>query len=402
MGIAYLVNQYPKVSHSFIRREIAALEKAGIPVSRFSIRHARESLVDPADQSEYGRTEVLLEAGIADLFLSLARALVRGPRPFFRALWFACQMGAQSFELMAKHLAYFLEACLLRERLDVCGATHLHVHFATNATAVALLCQELGGPSFSFTVHGPDDFERAPSLSLGLKISKARNVFSVSQYGHSQLLPYCPTQEISKLAFTPMGVDDSFLDYPWEPIPPAPRLVFIGRLDDQKAPHLLLDAAVQLRRVGVCFHLELWGDGPLRAEIAARIAKEELADNVFLCGAATGSQVRDAICAARALVLPSKAENLPVVIMEAFALGRPVIASKVGGVDELVEPGVSGWLIPAGDATALAQAMQQALTLEPEQLEAMGQSGSLVVRSRHNHQLAVETLTCCFAKAIKP
>jgi glycosyltransferase involved in cell wall biosynthesis len=173
----------------------------------------------------------------------------------------------------------------------------------------------------------------------------------------------------------PCGVDSSFLAEPPAPIPAEPRLVFVGRLSDHKAPGLLVEAVSRLARRGIACELTFAGDGELRAEIEAAIAREGLVGRVRVLGFSDEATVRKHIRESRALVLPSFGEGLPVVIMEAFALGRPVVSTYVAGIPELVESGKNGWLVPASSLDALERALQEVLEAPVERLEAMGRDG---------------------------
>ena len=381
--VAYLVNQYPKVSHTFIRREIEALEARGARVERFSLRRCADVLVDETDLSELKRTRIVLQEGALRLGAGLLRACLTRPLRFAQALWLALRIGWNSDRGLFPHLAYLAEACILLGWFRQKGVQHLHAHFATNPAAVAMLCHVLGGPSYSFTAHGPDDFDRARSLALDEKIARARFVLSVSSYGRSQLLRWCHHTYWSKIHVLHPGMDDSFLLHPPTPIPSEPRLVCVGRLDEQKGQLLLLDAVRQLISAGGRCELVLVGGGPLRAEIESRISQLRLQDHVVLAGSVTSAELRRQIQNARAVVLPSLAENLPSVIMEAFALHRPVIATFIGGIPELVEPGVCGWLVPAGSVDALQAAMREVLDAPVDILEQMGREGARRVHDQY-------------------
>lgn len=399
--LAYLVNQYPKVSHTFIRREIRALEKLGLEVERVSVRDTRAEARDDADRDEAARTEVLLETSLKcamALGLASLRAAVRDPRRAAHALRLALSLGRRNDRGTLVHLAYLAEAARLKELAARHGVEHVHAHFGTNSATVALLAHELGGPGFSFTAHGPEEFDKPDAIALGDKIDQARFVVGVSSFGRSQLLRRTPARSWEKVKVVPCGVDEAFLsEEHLRPIPAAPRLVCVGRLCEQKGQLLLLEAAARLARDGLDFELVLVGDGELRAECEALIARNGLERRVRITGWATGERVRDEVNAARALVLPSFAEGLPVVIMEALALRRPVISTYVAGIPELVEPGVSGWLVPAGDVGRLAAAMRDCLAAPPEQLEKLGAAGRARVLERHDAAHAAALLAEAFA-----
>ena len=187
MKIAYLVNQYPKVSHSFIRREIAAVEESGLTVERFSVRKCESELVDPDDKNEFQKTKVILDVGMRGLLLQLFVAALKTPIPWLKSLWLALRIGRTSQRGIFYHFIYFAEACVLLGWLQKSDIEHLHVHFGTNSTTVAMLCNALGGPPYSFTVHGPEEFDRVKDLAIAQKINRAAFVVAICSFGRSQL-----------------------------------------------------------------------------------------------------------------------------------------------------------------------------------------------------------------------
>ncbi len=398
--IAYLVNQYPKGSHTFIRREIVGLEAQGVEVERFSVRSMEGRLVDAADLAERERTHVLLEAGLVGLLGATLACAASRPLAFARALRLAASVGWRSDRGLARHAIYLMEACLLLRELRARGADHVHAHFGTNPATVAMLCRALGGPPFSFTVHGPEEFDKPDLLALSQKIDRAEFVASVSSFGRSQLYRRCAPERWRKVQVVHCGVDASFLEAPHVPVPDVPRLACVGRLCEQKGQLLLLEAAARLAREGRDFQLVLVGDGELRPEVEARIAQDGLEGCVEITGWASGERVRQELLGARAMVLPSFAEGLPVVIMEALALGRPVLSTYVAGIPELVTP-ECGWLIPAGSIDALVDAMREVLLATPAKLDEMGCVGRERVRVRHDAERIVARLGDLFRGSVE-
>jgi glycosyltransferase involved in cell wall biosynthesis len=384
MKVAYLVNQYPHVSHTFIRREVAALEAQGVPVERFSVRPSPEDLVDEADRAERGKTQVLLSAGAAGLFAATLGVALSRPLRWTRALALAVRLGRRSERGVVRHLAYLAEACVLLRRLRRGGVGHLHAHFGTNSAAVALLTRTLGGPPYSFTVHGPEEFDRPDSLSLKDKIEGAAFVAGVSDFGRSQLFRWCSYGHWAKVHVVRCGVDAAFLGDGPQPVPDNRRLVCVGRLSEQKGQLLLLEALGRLAAEGVAFEMTFAGDGPMRPVIERQLRRVALEGRVRITGWLSNEAVRREILAARTMVLPSFAEGLPVVLMEALALGRPVLTTYVAGIPELVAPGVNGWLVPAGSVDALADTLRQVLETPIERLTALGQAGAKRVAAMHD------------------
>lgn len=400
LKIAYLVNQYPKVSHSFIRREILALEAYGLEVARFAVRSCKGELVDAADKVELSKTRILLEAGGSKLLAEFFRMLATKPLLLLKALGLTLKLGIRSESGILKHLAYLVEACLLLRWSAQGGIAHIHAHFGTNSTTVAMLCHTLGGPSYSFTVHGPEEFDKVETIHLTEKINRAAFVVAISSFGKSQLYRWCSLEQWSKIHVVHCGVDDDFFAQSFTPIPDTPTFVCVGRLSEQKGQFLLLEAIAQLVSEGFHLKVRLVGDGPLRDEIERLIAKLNLENYVNITGWASNAEVRRYILESRALVLPSFAEGLPVVIMEALALSRPVITTYVAGIPELVEPEVCGWLTPAGSVEDLVVALRSAIQSPVEALEKMGKLGAERVAQQHTAAIEAQKLAGLFHHCI--
>lgn len=398
MRIGYLVNQYPKVSHTFIRREIRALEAQGVEVVRYSLRRVREALADPADREEQARTRVVLDVGERGLAAALGKQAALRPAGFARASALAARVGYGSERGLAIHGAYLGEACVLVDWMAEDHVAHVHAHFGTNSATVAMLVEALGGPAFSFHVHGPEELDKPQSIALGEKMARARFVCGISSFCRSQLYRWLDHASWPKVHVVRCGVEPTFLEGDGRAFPSAPELVSVGRLNEQKGQLLLVEALGALAREGLDFHLTLVGDGELRQAIEAAVARRRIADRVTITGWASGDVVREHILRARALVLPSFAEGLPVVIMEALGLGRPVLSTFVAGIPELVEPGRSGWLIPAGSAEAIAAALREVLATPPERLAAMGEVGRRAVLDRHDVRATAGALRGLFER----
>jgi len=250
------------------------------------------------------------------------------------------------------------------------GISHVHAHFGTNSAEVALLIRLLGGPEYSFTVHGPDEFDKAYSLHLDKKIGHAKFVAAVNSYCRAQLFRRADKNDWGKIKVVHCGLEEEFRAVPDDVVPTKRRLVCVGRLCEQKGQLILLEAFSRLeRRIGDC-HLVLAGDGEMRGELEERIAALNLGSSVTITGWISSAEVRKEILASEALVLPSFQESLPVVIMEAMALRRPVVTTYVAGIPELVVPGQTGWLVPAGGIEPLADALEECLKAPPELLRA--------------------------------
>jgi glycosyltransferase involved in cell wall biosynthesis len=387
--IAYLTSAYARASDSFIRGEVAQLRALGFTVHTFSIRRPEPyELVGEEIRRERAATEYLLEAGVARLALAWLRTVLRYPRRALAALRLAIRTGTPGLKGRLWPLAYLLEASHLAERLHAKRVEHLHNHIGEGSATVAMLASALAGIPYSLTIHGPGEFDRPTLLALDEKIHRAAFTVAVSDFGRSQLYRWSDPADWPRIHVVHCGLDGTFLDAGVPPLPEAHRLVCVGRLAEQKGPLLLIEAAGRLAAEGLAFELVLIGDGPLRRSIEERVARLGLRGHVRLLGWQGAEAVREEILRARALVLPSFAEGLPVVLMEALALGRPVISTYVAGIPELVTPGVCGWLVPAGSVDALTEAMRDALSAPAHELERLGRAGA--ARAARHHDGAVE------------
>jgi len=400
LKVAYLVSAYPRITHSFIRREIRALESLGVEVVRFSV-HPLDSdplgartLVTEADCEEHERTRAILSAGVMAYASALIAEALQRPGAFARALFTALTMGWRSERGLLRNLGYLAMASVLVRWLRKEGIAHLHAHFGNNAPAVALLCRQLGGPTFSFTVHGQEDFD-----TFREKASHASFLVAISSFGRAQYYRRLDQRDWSKVHVVRCGLDPELLTAPLTPVPEARRLVCVARLSPEKGHLVLLEAAARLAAEGMSFEIMLAGDGPLRPAIEEQLKTLRLQDRVRLCGWMSEEQVREAIVASRAVLVPSFSEGLPVVVMEALALGRPAICSAISGIPELVLPGLTGWLVPAASVEALVRAMREALEAPRAQLETMGRAGAALVAERHDVRREARRLLELFRSA---
>ncbi|KHA59181.1 glycoside hydrolase [Vibrio variabilis] len=384
MKVTYFINQYPMVSHSFIRREIIALERQGIEIQRVALRGWSSVLVNKDDAEEQSKTQYVLQGGLLPLLFSTARQFLKSPVTFFSALKLTLSLSRSSNRPLHLHLVSLAEACFSMPLINEFGSQHVHAHFGTNSAEVVMLINALGGPDYSFTVHGPEEFDKPQALKLREKVARAKFVVTISSFGRGQMYRWLENSLWSKVKVVHCGIEKGFHQVPLSELPDAPQLVCVGRLCEQKGQLLLLEACKKLKKDDIEFHLVLAGDGELRQDIEEFIHHHNLSKNITITGWIGSNEVRELILSSRGLVLPSFAEGLPVVIMEAMSLRRPVLTTYIAGIPELVQKDVNGWIFPSGDVNEIYLAMKEALSINKVRFEKLSNNAYERVTQRHD------------------
>jgi len=378
--IAYLTGEYPKVSHTFIQREVAALRRQGLEIMTCAIRETPPAeLTGPEEREAAATTFYALPAAKRPgrLIADHAGALLRAPRRYLGALGLALQTRPPGAKALLWQLFYFAEAGVLAARLRRAGATRIHNHFADSSCTVAMLAAAMTGLPFSFTMHGPTEFFAVERWRLDEKIARADFVACISHFCRSQLMMLADPAHWGKLRIVHCGVEPARYGA-GAGRRGAGSIVFVGRLAAVKGAPVLLEAFRAVRAAHPQATLTLIGDGPLRADLEARAAALGLDDAVAFTGYLSQQAVADRLADADVFVLPSFAEGVPVVLMEAMASGLPVVTTRIAGIPELVEHGVSGLLVPPGDVEALAAALT-GLLADPARRARMGAAGRATV-----------------------
>ncbi len=339
--------------------------------------------------------------GVIRLMVGAVRVLVTRPLQSTRALAIAFAGNDRRFKSFIRRTAYFAEGAALAMRVKAHSIDHLHAHFGTNSAMVARLASILSGVPYSFTAHGPDEFDAPIQLDLAGKVADCAFCVAISNFGRSQLMRWSAYSDWSKIEVVRCGVDDSFLRVTRpRGVPEVPHICTVARLSAQKGIPLLLEAVAILKRAGEPCTLTIVGDGEMRIEVEDLINNLEISDRVNLVGVASSDEIVKHLFDVRALVLPSFAEGLPVVIMEALALFRPVIVSAIAGTPELVNKDC-GWLVSAGSVDELVEAIRAALSASPEGLDLMGQVGHARVSALHDSLVNGGQLNELFRKAVE-
>ena len=394
--IAYVAGQYPLVSLTFIQREIAALRGLGLDIVTCSMRRTPSEQHPGDDEKEAARTTfyVLDQARNPIRLLAAQRYALTRPGRYFKALRLAWKTRAPGLRALLLQLVYFLEATILVRHIEAAGVTHMHNHFIPVCSSVTMLASELTGIPYSFTLHGPADFLEPYRWRIDEKAARARFVATISHYARSQLMFFSDPAHWDRFHIIHCGVNPDLYASPGTgQTQDELQLLFVGRIAPVKGLRLLVEAMTRLKDELPHLSLTLVGDGPDRRVIED--AARPLGDRVRFTGYLSQSEVAQVLGSADICVLPSFAEGVPVFLMEALAGGKPVIATQVAGVGELVENGESGLLIPPGDVESLMTAIRT-LAADPARRAAMGAKGRLRVRQEFDIRIEAARLAALF------
>lgn len=402
MRVGYLVSLFPCWSETFIMREILALKARGVDVRIFSLKPATERLVHDAARPLLG--DVVYPPSTGRLLRDLARSMARRPLAWTRLLAeVAGEAGRRGPVEIAKALYTLAVAAHFARIAREAGLDHLHAHWATYPSLAARAIRRLTGRRYTLTAHAHDLFLPNPYLARNLR--DAATVVTISEYNRHHLTG--AGAAAGQVQVVPCGLDLTEFS-PRRVAPQNPgAIVAVGRLEPIKGLAHLVDACALLKQRGVKFSCDIIGDGSLRRDLDRRIAALALQDQVRLSGALVQGDVHERLSRAEVFALPSvrtpsgDQDGIPVALMEAMALGLPVVTSRVSGIPELVVDGVSGLLVPPGDASALADAIERTLR-DPVLRETVAAGGRAAVQARHDIAVSAARLQGVFTEAARP
>lgn len=383
VNISYFVNLYPAVSHTFIKREIAGVESMGWSIQRLSLRSG-VGLVGQNDAEELGKTAVLLKQNPISIAVKALWFAFNHPLRVLSTLCFAISYSVMRGVSPPRIFAYVIEAILVCIRCQQHKSEHLRVHLGGQGAVIARLARRMGGPPFSIAYHGPDEFDAARRWDFDGAVSESVFVTAITHDCKAKLCRWVSPTRWERIHILRCGVDESFLKR--EPMKSGgrKRVAVIARLEAQKGLPFLLDALKVLSTRVDLTDVHIVGDGSMRQMLHEHSRKLGLDNRVRFLSAQSSDGVRETIKSSEALILPSFSEGLPVVLMEAMGLGRPVIASWCAGVPELVRPGRDGWTFAPGDLAGLVDALEQFMGMSTDALDEMGKSAQQQVCKMHD------------------
>lgn len=384
--IAYLSSEYPAISHTFIFREVQALRGQGFTVKTASILKPRNvAIMTPEEQADAKDTLCIKDCGFARLAAAHTALKMTAFFSYMRMFAYALSLWSNGPMPLVKAMAYFAEAGVLVHWMRREGIRHVHVHFANPAATVALIGASSGLIAFSLSVHGPDEFYNINQDLIPEKVRKSVFARCISFYCRSQLERVTEYNDWDKFHIVRCGIDLAQYSVRPDPNNAVAEILCVGRLVPAKGQHLLIKACHALKERGVKFHVTLVGAGPDRESLDALAAALDIKDHVTFTGPVGQGEIHAYYDKADIFALPSFAEGLPVVLMEAMGKGIPCVTTAITGIPELVIDGVNGLLVPASDWEGLADRLQR-LIEDPALRKKLGAAARQVVERDYDVQ----------------
>lgn len=395
--LLYLIGQYPAINHSYLLAEVRHLRSLGIEVAVASISptdRPAEKLT-PEEREEAARTYYLKSVPMPTAVFENLLEFLGHPVRYLHGLCFALKLGSGSPRRMLYHLAYCAEAVLVGRYMRRHGMSHVHASFSAT---VALIMTRTFPVTMSFGVYGYGELHDPSETQLEERVRSSLFVRSISRHGRGQLMLSCDRSAWSKLIYVPLGIDaKDFAPAPPRRASAKVNILCVGRLAPEKGQGLLLEAVASLQAQGRSVHLRLVGDGRDRAWLERRAAELKITSHVEFAGWVEQDRLMALYTDTDLFVLPSLAEGIPMVLIEAMALQIPCVAPCITGIPELIEHGVDGMLFTVADVEDLTTQIRGLLDSPDQRLKIGQQARARVVRdydmARNTQRFASELKT---------
>ncbi|MGF1644423.1 MAG: glycosyltransferase family 4 protein [Thiotrichales bacterium] len=401
-SLAYIVSQYPCLSMIFIIREVLQLRRLGFRIDVASINAPdRSGKGLTADEANEASLTYFIKPDGAKSGARAHLATLRGnPAGYLRGWRMVFRLGGFDLRKWFYNLMYFTEALMVGGWMRRKQQTHLHAHLGSQAATVAMFVKEIFGHGFSVTVHGPDEFYNAPGQYLTEKVIAADFMLCISNFARSQLMKLSPYEHWHKLEVARLGVDPQiFTPKSFEPNPEVFEIICVGRLTPAKGQHILVEALRELIAEGRKVRLRLVGDGVDRASLEQQVKSLALRDHVIFEGAVNQDRIRELYAKADAFSIPSFAEGIPVVLMEAMSMEIPCVTTRITGIPELIRDGIDGLLVAPSDSVELAQAIARLID-DTALRERLAKAGRQRILERYDLANNVDRLATVFRRRL--
>lgn len=404
--IGFILKGYPRLSETFIVNEILLLEQLGHPLHIFAMRNPGETKVH--DNVRRVRAQVTY---IPDYFWRFFFAFIGANvrlwvnRPgvywpaFSFALWRSLRQRSSSTIKRFAQAAY-----LVQKKLPGTGVAHFHAHFSHGPTTVAYFASWLTGKHYSFSAHAKDIYLQEHDF-LREKIRRARFVVTCTEFNRAYLASVGGEEAPVFRVYHGNDLQRFKPEFEKKLPKPAPVILSIGRFVPKKGFAVLLQALQQVRQMGLSFQAYLIGGGELKSELEKLITALHLRDCVQLLPQMSQQELlayyrqADLFALACEVQDDGDRDGIPNVLVEAMAMGIPVVSTAISGIPELVENSVNGLLVPEKNPAALAGAIQTLLQ-HSELARRLGQAGRTRVEREFDAQRNVEKIGVLLHEAL--
>ncbi len=413
LKIGYVLKRFPRLSETFILNEILELERLGAQIQIYSLIDV--TLLE---------AESLRHGLVRELKSPVAYLTPRQPLKKWRVK--VGRFDDSGFvqrslkEICGGDVPHdsilLLLAALVGNLAKAQGVGHLHAHFGTEATHLAMLVSRLAGVPYSFTAHAKDIYDQSvDGALLRQKIREAKFVVTVSDYNRRHLAELVTEETATKLIRLYNGIDLDRFQPDQATLRKSDLILAVGRLEQKKGFQDLIQACALLgdtrrpaateRQRGESVRCLIVGEGRERQTLENEIRRLSLGNQVVLAGAQTQEQLIETFKLATVLVLPcvisstGDRDALPTVLLEAMAAGLPVISTRLAGIPEIIEDGKTGLLVPPGEPAQLARAIAEVLD-HPELQRSFGRAGRAKVERLFDLRKNVPVLFELFSRSL--
>lgn len=406
--LAYVMTHYPRVALTFIAGEIDQVEQLGGQIFPVVMNQPTSVDLTTEEARERQRGSFYLKASPLRNATAAVGEFLAHPIEMTKLVFRAMKSAGSDLALMGRRLVHLAYAASTARYCKEHQIRHLHAHFGQAPATIAWFASEImnfgaaGSCTWSFTIHGFQDFVDEAVARLDLKAASASFVICVSDFTKSQLCRVTDPRYWDRFHVVRCGIDlDAFPLRPPRPMRPVPRIVIVGRLSPEKGHGILLDAVAKLAKDQVPVEVEIVGDGPFAGAIRRQEAELGLHDRVSHSGELLPEDVSRRLAEADIFCMASFSEGLPISIMEAMAIGVPVVTTWISGIPELAVNEVTAMTVPPGNSDALAAAIKR-LIKEPELCERLVPAARSAVERLHSQQTNVAELTSLFRSLSQP
>jgi len=399
--ILYITTNFETLTHTFITREVQKVRQAGNEVDLLALRQIAPESKSPHPECDVSGCRYVYPVGFGTVLISTVRCLLTRPRRLLRTLRIATSDATDSMPTKMKLIYQLMAATTLLRWVENRHYDHIHAHFASAPTTFAMCLHFLTGIPYSFTGHAADVFRYASALKP--KIVNSAGVVCISEYNRRYYKKLVP--ELSQTAIVRCGINLENFTRRRQKNPAVPLVILaVGRCVPKKGFADLLAALAKLDELGIAWKGRIAGDGPLLTELKKSAAELGIADRLVFLGSVSQEKIRQLLEVAGVFVLPSvpasdgDIDGIPVSLMEAMAVGCPVISTYVSGIPELITNGESGLLVQPNDPDGLALAIQR-LSQDPDLYQTVSAGGRREVEDHFDLAKVGEQLTVFFSRS---